>query len=120
MAKTKILVLVKANPSPFAKEVLQYQDKLIRDNIDLSKVTLCGTYRFIGKELNFNSFKESCIIQKIRARSIDQIMIISKNIISSDISVCNDFEYFCNHYDVDLVELSSLFQVMNEIIRISR
>ena len=117
MAKTKILVLVKANPSPFAKEVLQYQENLIRD---LSKVTLCGTYRFIGKELNFNSFKESCIIQKIRARSIDQIMIISKNIISSDISVCHDFECFCNHYDVDLVELSSLFQVMNEIIRISR
>ena len=93
MAKTKILVLVKANPSPFAKEVLQYQEKLIR---------------------------ESCIIQKIRARSIDQIMIISKNIISSDISVCNDFEYFCNHYGVDLIELSSLFQVMNEIIRILR
>ena len=120
MAKTKILVLVKANPSPFANEVLQYQEELIKENIDLSKAILCGTYRFIGKELNFNSFKESCIIQKIRARSIDQIMIISKNIISSDISVCNDFEYFCNHYGVDLIELSSLFQVMNEIIRISR
>ena len=101
MAKTKILVLIKANPSPFAKEVLQYQEELIRENIDLSKVTLCGSYRFIGKELNFNSFKESCIIP-------------------SDISVCSDFECFCNHYDVDLVELSSLFQIMNEIIRISR
>ena len=53
MAKTKILVLVKANSTPFAKEVLQYQEELIRENIDLSKVTLCGTYRFIGKELNF-------------------------------------------------------------------
>lgn len=120
MAKTKILVLVKANPSLFAKEVLQCQDELIRENIDLSKAILCRTYRFIGKELNFNSFKEPCIIQKIRARSIDKIMIISKNNISSDISVCNDFEYFCNHYDVGLIELSSLFQVMNEIIRIPR
>ena len=39
MAKTKILVLVKANPSPFAKEVLQYQEKLIRENMEkLDKV----------------------------------------------------------------------------------
>ncbi|MBS6114286.1 hypothetical protein [Thomasclavelia spiroformis] len=120
MAKTKILVLVKANPSPFAKEILQYQEELIRENIDLSKVTLCGTYRFIGKELNFNSFKESCIIQKIRARSIDQIMIISKNIISSDISVCNDFEYFCNYYDVSLVEISPLFKLIDETNKITR
>lgn len=118
MEKTKILVLVKANSSPFAKEVLQYQEELIRQNIDLSKVTLCGTYRFIGKELNFNSYKESCIIQKIRSRAIDKVIITSKSVISSNISVCIDFEYFCNHYDVDLVELSSLFQVVDDIIRI--
>lgn len=120
MAKTKVLLLVKANPSPFAKEVLQYQEELIRESIDLSKVTLCGTYRFIGKELNYNSFKESCIIQKIRAGSIDQILVTSKNVISSDKSVCNDFGYFCNYYDVSLVEISLLFELIDEINKITR
>lgn len=120
MAKTKVLLLVKANPSPFAKEVLQYQEELIKKRIDLSKVTLCGTYRFIGKELNYNSFKESCIIQKIRAGSIDQILVTSKNVISSDKSVCNDFGYFCNYYDVSLVEISPLFELIDEINKITR
>ena len=105
MEKTKILVLIKANPSPFAKEVIRYQEEQILQSIDLSKVMLCGIFRFITKELNYNAYRESCIIQKIRTRSIDQVIVISKNVISSDISVCNDFECLCNHYNIDLVEV---------------
>lgn len=120
MTKTKVLVLVKANSSPFAKEVLQYQEEEIMQSIDLSSVTMCGIYRFIGKELNYKAFKESSIIQKIRTCSIDQILVISKNVISSDISVCNDFEYFCNYYDVALVEISPLFKLIDEINKITR
>lgn len=120
MAKKKILVLTKTNPSPFAKEVLQYQEEQIMQNIDLSNVIMCGIYRFIEKELNYKSFNETNIIQKIRTCSIDQILVISKNIISSDISVRSDFEYFCNYYDVALVEISPLLKLTNEINGISR
>lgn len=120
MSKTKVLVLVKANLSPFAKEVLQYQEEQIMQSIDFTSVTMCGIYRFIGKELNYKAFKESSIIQKIRTCSIDQVLIISKNVISSDISVCNDFEYFCNYYDISLVEISPLFKLNDEINKISR
>ena len=120
MAKTKVLVLVKANPSPFAKEVLLYQEEQIMQSIDLSNVTMCGIYRFIGKELNYNAFKETSIIQKIRTSSIDQVLVISKNVISSDISICNDFEYFCNYYGVALVEISPLFTLIDETNKISR
>lgn len=120
MAKTKVLVLVKANPSPFAREVIEYQEKQIMKSIDLSNMTICGVYRFIMGELNYKAFKEYCIIQKIRACNVDQVLVISKNIISSNISVCNDFEYFCNYHGVTLVEISPLFELIDEINNISR
>lgn len=120
MEKIKVLVFVKANQSPFAKEVIQYQEEQIMKSIDLSNVTMCGIYRFIGKELNYKSFKESSLIQKIRASAIDQILVISKNVISPDASICNDFENFCNYYNVALVEISPLFKLINEINTILR
>lgn len=115
MAKKKVLLLVKANPSPFAKEVLRYQEELIMKSIDISEVTLCGVYDFIGKELNYKSFKETSLIQKIRAGYVDQVLVISKHVISSDISVCDDFEYFCKFHGVSLVEVSLLFKLLDEI-----
>lgn len=115
MEKTRILLLVKANPSPFAKEVICFQEEQIMQSIDPVNTTICGVYRFISKELNYKSFKETCIIQKIRTRSIDQVIVTSKSIISADISVCNDFECFCNNYGIVLVEISPLHKLINKI-----
>lgn len=115
MGKTRVLLLVKANPSPFAKEVIYYQEEQILQSINLTNTTICGIYRFISKELNYKAYKETCIIQRIRTRSIDQVIVISKSIISSDISVCNDFESFCNHYGIVLVEISSLHKLIDKI-----
>ena len=115
MEKTKVLVLVKANPSPFAKEIIQYQEEQIMKSIDLSKITMCGIYRFIDKELNYKTFNVSSVIQKVRASAIDQILVTSKNVISTDISIRNDFENFCNYYNVTLIEVSPLFELIDEI-----
>lgn len=115
MGKTKILLLVKVNPSPFEKEVIYLQEKQILQSVDPVNTTICGIYRFINKELNYKAFKEICIIQKIRSRSIDQVIVTSKSVISSDISVCIDFKCFYNHYGIVLVEILSLYKLINKI-----
>lgn len=117
MAK-KVLLLVKANPSPFAKEVLEYHEKIIRKSIDVSSVTLCNTYQFICKELNFGLFLEDRLIPRIRSGSIGQIIVFSKTIISSNPSFCDDYENFCNFYDISLMEISSISKLLYEVIGI--
>lgn len=120
MTKAKVLVLAKANQSSLVKEVLPYLEGSIAQNIDFSNEMMCRIYHLGKRELNYKTFKKSNIVQKIRTCSIDQVPIISKNFISSDISVCNNFEYFCSYYGVTLVKISPLFKLIDEINKISR
>ena len=76
MAKMKVILPIKAAPSPYYQNVLKFQEHIFDDFLEGSNISICVIYRFIGNEFVSNSFEFKQIVQCIRTGRVQKILFL--------------------------------------------